>query len=62
MNEPGYFYNLTTHQVEQGRQSPGGELMGPYATREEAEAALATAQQRNESWEREDQAWDDEDD
>jgi hypothetical protein len=36
--------------------------MGPYATREEAEAALATAQQRNESWEREDQAWDDEDD
>lgn len=53
-----FYYNLSTHQVEDGPQSPGSDLMGPYATREEAQRALETAAQRNDSWDREDAAWD----
>ncbi|MCS6710726.1 SPOR domain-containing protein [Brachybacterium sp. EF45031] len=52
-----FFYNLRTGQVEEGRQSQGPDLMGPYATREEAQQALATAEKRNESWDAEDAAW-----
>lgn len=52
-----FYYNLDSKQVEEGPQSPATELMGPYATREEAEHALQTAQQRNESWDEEDEAW-----
>ena len=36
-----FYYNLSTGAVEEGRQSPGSELMGPYATRQEAERALS---------------------
>lgn len=52
-----FYYNLDTQQVEEGPQSPGSELMGPYATREEAAHALETARKRNESWDEEDAAW-----
>lgn len=52
-----FYFNLDTHQVEEGPQSPGNELMGPYATREEAERALATAARRNEQWDEDDAAW-----
>lgn len=52
-----YYYNLNTKSVEEGRQSPGSELMGPYASREEAEHALAKAAARNEEWEQESQEW-----
>lgn len=54
-----YYYNLNTKSVEEGRQSPGSELMGPYATREEAARALKTAAERNASWDEEDEEWDD---
>ncbi|NMA76031.1 MAG: SPOR domain-containing protein [Actinomycetales bacterium] len=54
-----FYYNLSTGAVEEGRQSPGSELMGPYATRQEAEQALRTAASRNEKWEQDDEAWDD---
>ncbi|WP_114854936.1 SPOR domain-containing protein [Brachybacterium sp. YJGR34] len=53
-----FYYNLTTGSVEEGRQSPGTELMGPYATRAEAERALETAATRNEQWDADDAAWD----
>ena len=53
------YYNLSTGAVEEGRQSPGSELMGPYATRQEAERALKTAASRNEKWEQDDDAWED---
>lgn len=59
---PDYYYNLDTHQVEDGPQSPGTELMGPYATREEAQKALATAAARNEAWDEEDKDWDEDKD
>lgn len=52
-----YYYNLDTKQVEEGAQSPSSELMGPYATREEAQHALDIAAQRNRDWDEEDREW-----
>jgi len=54
-----FYYNLSTGAVEEGRQSPGSELMGPYATREDAARALKTAADRNDTWEEADEDWDD---
>ena len=55
MSERAFFYNVSTGQVEEvERRSQGKDLMGPYATREEAAAALATARSRTEAWDRED--------
>lgn len=53
-----FYYNLVTHQVEEGPQSRVEDRMGPYATREEAQRALETARERNESWDEENAAWD----
>ncbi|MFN3865483.1 MAG: SPOR domain-containing protein [Demequina sp.] len=53
-----YFFNTRTKAVEKGRQSSWGHLMGPYATREEAENALAKAEQRSEAWDEADEEWD----
>ena len=55
----GFYYNLSTGAVEEGRQSPGSELMGPYQTRAEAERALQIAATRNEAWEEADEEWQD---
>lgn len=52
-----YFYNVRTHMVEKGRLSSWEDLMGPYATREEAERALETAKKRNDAWADEDAQW-----
>ncbi|MGO1977962.1 SPOR domain-containing protein [Brachybacterium tyrofermentans] len=57
-----FFYNLSTGSVEQGRQSPVTDLMGPYASRAEAQQALKTAASRNEKWEQDDDAWEGTDD
>ena len=46
-----------TKQVEQGRQSHYTDLMGPYASRAEAEQALGTAAARNEAWDEADEEW-----
>ncbi|HJG52176.1 MAG TPA: SPOR domain-containing protein [Brachybacterium faecium] len=54
-----FYYNLSTGQVEEGAQSPATQRMGPYATREEAARALRTASERNESWDEEDEKWED---
>lgn len=43
-----YWYNVETHQVEKDAQSGWRALIGPYETREEAEAALAKVRERNE--------------
>lgn len=53
-----FFYNIETKRVERGRQSPGEQLMGPYATEDEAQQALKTAADRNAAWDAEDEAWD----
>ncbi|GAA1487683.1 SPOR domain-containing protein [Brachybacterium sacelli] len=53
-----FFYNLTTGAVEEGRQSSGTDLMGPYSSRAEAQRALTTAAGRNEQWDEDDAEWD----
>jgi hypothetical protein len=50
-----YWYNTKTGEVEQGHRSSWTNLMGPYATREEAEHALSRARSRNEEWEAQDE-------
>lgn len=56
-----YWYNIRTGKVEEGQQSQGKELMGPYSTRAEAEAALTTAAERTEAWDEADDEWEDND-
>ena len=57
--DPGFYYNISTGAVEEGRQSHGVDLMGPYSTRAEAERALETAATRNEQWEQAEEEWQD---
>ena len=52
-----YWFNTKTKQVEQGRQSHYTDLMGPYASRGEAQKALDTATVRNDAWDDEDDRW-----
>ncbi len=52
-----YFYNVRTRMVEKGRLSSWEDLMGQYATPEEAEHALETARKRNDAWADEDAEW-----
>lgn len=53
-----FYYNLSSGAVEEGRQSPATDLMGPYTSREEAQQALTIAASRNEKWDEEDASWD----
>lgn len=50
-----YWYNTGTHEVEEGHRSSWQNLMGPYSTRAEAEAALEKARARTEAWDKEDE-------
>ncbi|WP_147107069.1 SPOR domain-containing protein [Nesterenkonia populi] len=45
-----YWYNVTTGEVEEGRKSSWKHLMGPYATRAEAQQALERARQRSDEY------------
>ncbi len=55
---PPFFYNTSTGSVEeQDTKSQSKVLLGPYATREEAEQALTTARGRTEAWDAEDAEW-----
>lgn len=53
-----FYFNIATGQVEEGHQSSSDDLMGPYATREGAAAALTTARERTEQWDQDDREWD----
>ena len=53
----GFWYNPTTGEVEEGRQSPWTDRMGPYPTREAAQHALERAAGRSEAWDEEDRRW-----
>ncbi len=50
-----YWYNTATRQVEEGHRSSWKNLMGPYRTRAEAEAALAKAAARSQAWDEQDE-------
>ena len=46
-----WWFNTKTMQVEpDSTGSPGKDLLGPYATREEAEHALEKVRERNREW------------
>ncbi|WP_298252878.1 SPOR domain-containing protein [uncultured Arthrobacter sp.] len=49
-----YWFNVRTREVEEDRQSDWKQLIGPYATRSEAENALQKVKERNEAWESDD--------
>ena len=43
VRKPKYYFNIKTHKVEEGKQSPWNERMGPYKTYDEAARALERA-------------------
>lgn len=53
-----FYYNLSTGQVEElAEKGQSKDLLGPYATREEATAALETARRRTEEADEADRRW-----
>ncbi|PZR53728.1 hypothetical protein DNL40_06280 [Xylanimonas oleitrophica] len=52
-----YWFNLSTGEVEQGRQSSWTHRMGPFKTREDAQRALEKAKERSEAWDEDDERW-----
>lgn len=60
-----YWYNVTTKTIQtDADRSRAAEVLGPFATREAAEAAIETAHKRTDEQDAEDRRWrgDDEDD
>lgn len=53
-----FWYNLETGEVEEGRQSPGYDRAGPFASREEAANAPSLIEERSRQWAAEDAAED----
>ena len=53
----GFYYNLTSKQVERWGQSKAKDLLGPFPTADEAANALETIRQREERKEAEDREW-----
>lgn len=51
-----YWFNVKTGQVEEGHQSHGADLMGPYASAEEASRAYEIAREKTEKWDAQDAA------
>jgi hypothetical protein len=55
-----YWYNVTTGRVEDdATRSRDDEVMGPYASKDEAANALAHARENTERWDAEDRRWND---
>ncbi|KGN34558.1 methionine aminopeptidase [Knoellia sinensis KCTC 19936] len=53
-----YWYNIQTKQVETDEnRSRNDDVMGPYATEDEARNALSSAAENTEQWDAEDKAW-----
>lgn len=52
-----YWYNIATKQVEEDREhGRKQDLLGPYPTREAAEAALTSTAAHTKQWEAEEEA------
>ncbi len=45
-----WYYCLKHQTVEQGQSCANSERLGPYASREEAQAAISHAAERTEAW------------
>jgi hypothetical protein len=52
--EPEWWYNVVTHEVEEGAQSLGSDRLGPFKTREGAEHAETIIAERARAWNAED--------
>ena len=52
-----WFWCTDHHTVEEGKDCRAERRLGPYPTREAAERALQTVQERNERLDAEDRAW-----
>lgn len=55
MADDKWYYDLATGEATQGKVTGWENRMGPYGSRGEAEAALARAKARNESWDAQDE-------
>lgn len=56
-----YWYNVNTNSVEQGDETNSKSyLLGPYATQDEAQNALATAHAKSENWDAQEREFEDE--
>lgn len=54
-----YWYNVDSGKVEKdGETDPKARLLGPYDTEDEARAALQSAAERTEEWDKADKEWD----
>ena len=60
MSGERWYFCLVHQRVEPEQGCAHSERLGPYATRDEAERALQTAAERNETWD-EDPRWKDDD-
>ncbi len=61
-HENEYYWCLRHHRVELYEECKRADRLGPYATREEAEQALAIVSERNDAWENDPRYHDDTDD
>lgn len=53
-----YWYNIETGKVETDEtRSRNDEVMGPYASEDEAASALESARAKTEKWDEEDREW-----
>lgn len=50
-----FWFNMKSSTVEVGHRSDHSDLLGPYPTREAAQAALRSAAARTEAWDAEDE-------
>ncbi|APF39746.1 SPOR domain-containing protein [Neomicrococcus aestuarii] len=51
-----FWYNVETGEVEVGAQSDWTKLLGPYASREEAQKAMDKVHRNNDAWDDEEEA------
>ncbi|GAA3822259.1 hypothetical protein GCM10022226_48350 [Sphaerisporangium flaviroseum] len=58
MSGEQWWFCLKHLAVEPDEGCPNKDRMGPYATRDEAAAALQTAAARNKAWQNQDKDWD----
>lgn len=53
-----YWFNVTTGEVQTDEsRGQDADVLGPYATQEEAAGALAKAKERSDTWDDEDREW-----
>jgi hypothetical protein len=58
MEPPQFWFNIRTGLVEtQYDKSQSKDLLGPYPSRADAEAALSSAHDRTQAWDEEERRW-----